>query len=565
MNQYHPMNGQNMPATVPQRMSQQALAKLNETGQQITTIIKDCLPVTAGNAADFTQSLAIAQGVHDLKMIFLQSPEIRQVVMSMANNRLGFVTDRTPAIVARNQRNGKYPNRPYNYEELVDPIIEGLLKGYRISNNEINIIAGQFYAAKNGNYRRILEHPGLTNFAYNNDPAVFSSDFKTARVKVWAVWKVGEDAFSVGVRPDDQLVLQIRVNAGMGDDAVLGKAHAKLFKRVLERLTGLSVPESTDVEIVVGDDVVERPSPLPTPGNGDSKQLDIYGEAQAAPTPQSPPQPDAQAAPALREKFVQLVIDNLGEEYVEAALADATRLRTAGNLGETEFFLKMLNFKQERDTWLSNLARRILADQPGTEEQSDQPNPSAATNGPGAQETAASEYTPPAPTGAEPPPPSTDRVTARYPELGNTPESQPDNFWHQKSNWINRRANPFLMLVRIGLGLPFEICTLAKQTGEVVDITGADQAAYEAELKKHPGAWGSLFTAHASVKVCVANKMSEKRSMGLLPEVFDQWHIQAQDLAAASSQPYEAEPDGQDSTAAEPETEPEVVEDEMTF
>ena len=173
MNQYHPMNGQNMPATVPQRMSQQALAKLNETGQQITTIINDCLPVTAGNAADFTQSLAIAQGVHDLKMIFLQSPEIRQVVMSMANNRLGFVTDRTPAIVARNQRNGKYPNRPYNYEELVDPIIEGLLKGYRISNNEINIIAGQFYAAKNGNYRRILEHPGLTNFAYNNDPAVF--------------------------------------------------------------------------------------------------------------------------------------------------------------------------------------------------------------------------------------------------------------------------------------------------------------------------------------------------------------------------------------------------------
>jgi hypothetical protein len=563
MNQYHPMNGHNMPAQVPQPMSQQTLVKLRETGQQISTIINDCLPVTAGNAADFIQSISIAQGVYNLKMIFLQSPEIRQVIMSMVNNRLGFTTDRTPAILARNQRNGKYPNRPYSYEELVDPIVEGLLKGYRISNNEINIIAGQFYAAKNGNFRRIMEHPGLTNFAYNNEPPIFASDFKTARVKLWAVWKVGDDAFSIGIRPDDQLTLQIRVNAGMGDDAVVGKAHAKLFKRVLERLTGLSVPESTDVEIVVGGDVAERPTPLPTPGNGDSKQLDIYGGAQAAPTPQS--QSEAPAAPALREKFTQLIVDNLGEEYVEAALADATRLRTAGNLGETEFFLKMLNFKQERDAWLSNLARLILDEQHGTEEQSDQPNPSAATNASGAQETAASEYTPPAQTGDEPPTPLPNRVATRYPELGDTPESQPDNFWHQKSNWVNRRANPFLMLVRIGLGLPFEICTLAKQTGEVVDITGVDKAAYDAELKKHPGAWGTLFTAHASVKVCVANKMSEKRSMGLLPEVFDQWHIQAQDLAGASDQPYEAEPDSQDSTEAEPETATEEQGDEMTF
>lgn len=565
MNQYHPMNGHNMPAKVPQPLSQQALAKLQETGKQITTIINDCLPVTAGYAADFIQSISIAQGVHNLKQIFLESPEIRQVVMSMANNRLGFVTDRPPAIIARNQRNGKFPNRPYSYEELVDPIIEGLLKGYRISNNEINIIAGNFYAAKNGNYRRIIEHPGLTNFAYNNEPAVFSSDFKTARVKAWAVWTVDGNAYSIGARADDQLVLAIKVNAGMGDDAVLGKAHAKLFKRVLERLTGFSVPESTDVEIAVGDDVVERPAPLPQPVPDNGKQLDMYGGPKAASPP--PPESRPSAAPALREKFTQMIAENLGDEYIDFALADAKRLRTANNLGETEFFLKMLNFKQERDSWLAGLAKQILDEQGDTEEsdQSSTPDQPAATNGPVDQETAAPEYTPPASTGAEPPAPLPNRVATRYPELGDSPESQPDNFWHHKSNWVNRRANPFLMLVRIGLGLPFEICTLARHTGELVEITGADQAAYDAELRKNPQAWGTLLTSHASVKVCVANKMSEKRSMGLLPEVFDQWHIQAQDQAGAASQPYEDEPGDQESTEAEAETETQEVEDEMTF
>jgi hypothetical protein len=229
-----------------------ALEKLQDAGQKIDAIIDDCLPVVAGKNANFVQSLTIAKGVHELKQIMLNSKEIEGVVMSMANNRLGFLTDRPGWMMKRNKDQGKFPNEPYGYYQLVDPIVEGLLKGYRLTNNEMNIISGQFYAAKNGNYRKVAEFPGMSGFVYNNDPVVFSSDRSGARVKCWASWKLSGKAMSIGMDAGDELILQIRVNVGMGEDAIIGKAHSKLFKRVLERISGQVAPESTDLG---GDDI----------------------------------------------------------------------------------------------------------------------------------------------------------------------------------------------------------------------------------------------------------------------------------------------------------------------
>jgi hypothetical protein len=471
-------------------MNEQALAKMNATGKQISSIIEECLPATTGNAVDFIGSLVIAKGVHDLKTIFLQSPEIQRVVMSMCNNRLGFLTDRTPAIVARNQRNGKYPQKLYSYQELVDPLIEGLLKGYRINNNEINIIAGQFYAAKNGNYRLIMEYPGLANFAYNNAPAVYTSDHKSARVKVWATWRLNDVTQSIGVEANDELVLAIRVNFGMGDDAVLGKAHAKLFKRVLERLSGQVVPESSDVDVVNGNDlIVEHPTqPKPVPAEAPA-QTSIYGDV-------TPAKPDnGEAAPQLREKFSQLVAKHLSEQHVDLALENMRSAMAEKGLTETEFMLKILNFPQACETFIGELSKQLIADEPTAEE----PTPAEEPTAEAAAVPAAAE-----------------------------PESQKDNFWHHKPNWVNRRATPFLMLVRVGCALPFETGVLGKQNGDSIEITESDRTVYNQELKKHPDAWGALLTAHASVKVCVMKKITEKRSMGLADGIFDQWLTEAQ-------------------------------------
>jgi hypothetical protein len=221
-----------------------ALAVLNETADKIDAIIAETLPVSTKSGLDFRESIIVAKGVSELRKVFLESPQIKHVINSMANTRLGFMTDRDPKL--KNWKTGAN-NTPYPYEDLVDPIIEGLLKGYRITNYEICIIAGNFYAAKNGNYRRIVEYPGVSRFAYNNAPTQLLKDGVSAHVKCWATWMVGKDLCSIGVRPDDELILQIKVNKAMGEDAIVGKAHAKLFKRVLERITGQVQPETTDV------------------------------------------------------------------------------------------------------------------------------------------------------------------------------------------------------------------------------------------------------------------------------------------------------------------------------
>jgi len=506
MNHY-PQQQRTTTALVP--MNEQALAKMNKTGKQISAIIDECLPAATGNAADFISSLAIAKGVHDLKAIFLQSPEIRQVVMSMCNNRLGFLTDRTPAIVTRNQRNGKYPNKLYSYEELVDPIIEGLLKGYRISNNEINIISGQFYAAKAGNYRMILEYPGLANFAYNNSPAVYAQDHKSARVKCWASWKINEVAQSIGMEPNDELILAIRVNYGMGDDAVLGKAHAKLFKRVLERLSGQVIPESSDVEVINGqalpaEEIPAAPAQVAQP---ERPALDLYGEVEPAPAAKPT---EVEINPQLRQKFAQVLRKELGGEdiYVKAALEDVPAGASRQGLSEAEFILKMLNFKQERDAWIEGLAGAILANNASKQVEVE------------IESEVEQQLTFPAPSEPQPAP-------------------QENNYWADRSNWVTRRGVPFLLLVRIGLALPFASGTLAKQDGDVVEITETAKATYNAERNKNPSAWGALLTAHAAVKVAVKNKIEDKGSMGLVSGIFDQWLAEASGDSDASGQPPE--------------------------
>jgi len=252
---------------------------LQKAGVEINSVVDQCLPFTSGQIKDFLGSLVIAKGVHELKRVFRESMEIKEVVLSMSNNRLGFLTDRTPAIIAKNRKTGKGPQQQYTYEQLIDPIIEGLLKGYRMSGNEINIIAGQFYAAKNGNFRLIKECPGVEDFQYNNSPPQYSGDAKNARIQVWASWRQNGEQHSIGVEKGDELIIQVRSNFGMGDDGVLGKAHSKLFKRVLERLTGQAAPESSDVYDDIPDADIskaETTEPVVEASPVDNNSMEIY-------------------------------------------------------------------------------------------------------------------------------------------------------------------------------------------------------------------------------------------------------------------------------------------------
>jgi hypothetical protein len=192
----------------------------------------------------------MAAAIRDLREIF-DKPEVRGLVESMVDTRLGFRTD---------QREGDNFKKPINYTwpEIRENVIEAMLTGYRITGNEFNIIGKNMYPTKEGKYRKIVEFPGLTGFSPTTTPAQYDQEERTgykkqremvqfAKVQCFATWKLGGTQHRIGY-DDDRLVFKIKVNAGMGDDAIIGKALSKLYTRVLMRLTGSNVPESEDLD-----------------------------------------------------------------------------------------------------------------------------------------------------------------------------------------------------------------------------------------------------------------------------------------------------------------------------
>lgn len=229
-----------------------------EVGNQIDKIVNECLPVAAQENQNFVQALTLANGIKALRQIFLNDPQIQETVEAMQNTHLGFMTDRTPAAIYKAKQGGK-ELKPYRYEEVAEVVIEGMLKGYRISNNEFNMLVGRFYAAKNGKFRRIQECEGVTDFQFTTTSPAYEpiqGGIQYAKVQAFASWKKDGQLATLGssTQTEDKLIFKIRVNKMMGEDAIVGKALSKLFSRVLMRLEGKIMPEATDVS---EEDIVE--------------------------------------------------------------------------------------------------------------------------------------------------------------------------------------------------------------------------------------------------------------------------------------------------------------------
>lgn len=234
------------------------IAVMEEATTAIDNVVKRCLPITSQQAEGFGQALVLANGVKQLREIFMSNKDIKDNVMAMANTPLGFMTDRSPAAIAASKKREKPV--PYTYNEITECCIEGMMKGYRITGNEFNIIAGRFYPAKDGKFRKIIENESVANFQFAASPPLFCTEERinygkteivaVAKVQCYASWLQDGKMVKLGYSDvaEDKLVFKIKVNAMMGDDGVTGKALSKLFSRVLMRLDGKIIPESTDIE-----------------------------------------------------------------------------------------------------------------------------------------------------------------------------------------------------------------------------------------------------------------------------------------------------------------------------
>jgi hypothetical protein len=161
----------------------------------------------------------------------LMTPElIERHILPLQNTSLGFMTDRKEG---------------YSAKELRDPMIEAMLMGLSPVNQEIAIIAGRCYAAKNGLLRKVQE--ATTNLQIT--PGVPQACPNGALIGMSATWERNGKPESLhcqkrkdidGNEMDERIA--VRVNAGMGADAIIGKAVRKLCRRILDKLGYAAVP-----------------------------------------------------------------------------------------------------------------------------------------------------------------------------------------------------------------------------------------------------------------------------------------------------------------------------------
>lgn len=200
----------------------------------VDEVAEECRVAMAGAGNAVSGSLVVAQAMARLRQAI--TPEMMTAVSALQGSAVGFKTD-------KDDKGG------YSAQELTDPFLEATVRGFRMIGNEMNVIARRFYGAKAGFERKVRDYPGLSDWeeAFDFQETVGG----TAKVQAIASWTLNGQPDqlmrmrqSVEGQPFDNRI-GVRVNAGMGYDAVIGKAKRKLYAQVYDYLIGalVSTPE----------------------------------------------------------------------------------------------------------------------------------------------------------------------------------------------------------------------------------------------------------------------------------------------------------------------------------
>lgn len=188
-------------------------------------------------AQSIIESLAIANGRMRLTQLIQQTPAIKNMILSLKGSPVGFRTDQDKEV----------KGKPYSEELIIECAVEAMMRGLQLHGNQFNIISERCYTTKEG-LEHILYHKvdGFTNLTYTlNLPK--RVDEKSAIVQAKAEWLMNGQKMSLGIEPNDQCLIPIKINSYATDDAILGKAQRKLFNRIYQRVSGVSMPDG-DVE-----------------------------------------------------------------------------------------------------------------------------------------------------------------------------------------------------------------------------------------------------------------------------------------------------------------------------
>lgn len=190
-----------------------------------------------GDSGHFARAFQMSGAIRALHLAMTE--DMMKDIMHLQGTGLGFLTD-------------KDKDGGYDVATVKTVAIEAALLGAYWVGNEFNIISGRPYLTKNFFIRKLREYPGLTDLKLYPGVPVMMGD-KGALVPYIATWKLAGEEMRIErllTKLDDKQELDqricIKVNSGMGADAILGKAERKIRAAIYGRLTGSDL---TDGEV----------------------------------------------------------------------------------------------------------------------------------------------------------------------------------------------------------------------------------------------------------------------------------------------------------------------------
>ncbi len=232
--------------------------------ETIDGIVASCGMAAISEAVGNVQhAFELAEGIGQLREI-LSQPEVLKRIESLKNTALGFLTD-------EGSRGQGWSYLAYTPSELINAVTEALLRGLRLTGNEFNIISGRSYTTKWGLRRLVAEFPGVTDLVLL--PGVPHLHNGTgALVPYVATWNRDGKAFKIERTQTEAADnrIAVKVNKGMGSDAILGKADRKMLASIYAQLTGSEVgmPDGDAAEIIAEQDAEGHSQPTPAKPSG---------------------------------------------------------------------------------------------------------------------------------------------------------------------------------------------------------------------------------------------------------------------------------------------------------
>lgn len=196
--------------------------------------------MTEGN---FARTIAYGLAVAELREAL--DERVMKALLKLKNSRMGFRTDEGPKV------------SPYSMEVVRDAVIEAATLGLQCVGNHFNILGGNMYVTKEGFtflLRELVKAGRLQDMRFVYHPAeitesstqgVSRSGELYQKIEREGLVKVEVSCVFDGKPVQECLEFVIRVNSGMSQDAVLGKAERKAKAWLYNYLTDQAVSDGS--------------------------------------------------------------------------------------------------------------------------------------------------------------------------------------------------------------------------------------------------------------------------------------------------------------------------------